>query len=191
MPGAPGTAYESFAKARGLVAADGFAPGPVTPLLAKGGRLGSSYSGQLTEGVPGMIARYEAALTFNVVYAPVLESRAFIPRLVCERKGRVTDTTQYGFEIRSSRVWTESVRLNERFKVTTSPFQDDNWMLQLFSPTFIDWLGQQSPGDFSFEVAYGSLLCSIEENDPDEGRLAALWDASAVVAKRILEESRE
>ena len=49
----------------------------------------------------------------------------------------------------------------------------------------------ESPADFSFELAYGSLLCSIEEDDPDEARLAALWDSSAVVAKRIADESRE
>ena len=48
-----------------------------------------------------------------------------------------------------------------------SPFQDDNWLRQLFSPTFIDWLGESSPGDFSFELAYGSLLCSVESDDPD------------------------
>ena len=80
----------------------------------------------------------------------------------------MTDTTHYGFEVRSTRQWTESAKLNERFKVTTSPFQDENWMLQLFSPTFIDWLGMQSPADFSFELAYGSLLCSTEEDDPTE-----------------------
>ena len=114
-----------------------------------------------------------------------------MPRLICERKGRITDDTHYGFEVRNSRLWTESEKLNQRFKVTVSPFQDDNWLRQLFAPTFVDWLGESSPGDFSFELAYGSLLCSVEEDDPGPGGLEALWDAGATVAKRIGDESRE
>jgi hypothetical protein len=184
--------YRAFATARGLVPANGFGPGPVTPLLAKGGQFDPALRGPLVDGVEGVIARdrYEG-FTFNVVYAEILESQPFVPRLVCERKGRWTDTTHYGFEVRSSRLWTESQALNARFKVAVSPFQDDNWLRQLFVPTFIEWLGESSPGDFSFELAYGSLLCSVEQDDPDEAELGALWEASAAVAKRIREESRE
>ena len=83
------------------------------------------------------------------------------------------------------------MKLNERFKVSVSPFQDDNWLRQLFVPTFIDWLGESSPGDFSFELAYGSLLCSVEADDPDPQALAALWDAAATVTTRIRDESIE
>jgi hypothetical protein len=72
-----------------------------------------------------------------------------------------------------------------------SPFQDDNRLRQLFIPTFIDWLGEGSPGDFSFELAYGSLLCSVEDDDPDEAGLEELWEAGAIVAKRIRDESSE
>jgi hypothetical protein len=72
-----------------------------------------------------------------------------------------------------------------------SPFQDDIWLRRLFVPTFIDWLGERSPGDFSFELAYGSLLCSVEQDEPDEAGLAALWEAGATVAKRIHDESNE
>jgi hypothetical protein len=184
--------YRAFASAQHLAPIAGFAPGPVTPLLAKGGRLDPALRGPLLDGIEGVIARdrYEG-FTFNVVYAEIPESQPFVPRLICERKGRWTDTTHYGFEVRNSRLWTESEALNGRFKVTVSPFQDDNWLRQLFVPTFIDWLGESSPGDFSFELAYGSLLCSVEEDSPDEGQLAALWEASATVARRIRDESNE
>jgi hypothetical protein len=184
--------YRAFAAARGLAPADGFWPGPVTPLLAKGGVFDPALRGPLLDGVEGVIARdrYEG-FTFNVVYALIPESQPYVPRLICERKGRWTDTTHYGFEVRNSRLWTESEVLNERFKVTVSPFQDDNWLRQLFIPTFIDWLGQSTPPDFSFELAYGSLLCSVEQDDPGEAELGALWEASAAVAKRIREESDE
>ncbi len=48
-----------------------------------------------------------------------------------------------------------------------SPWQDDNWLRQLFSPTLVDWLADSSPGDFSFELAYGSLFCTVESDEPD------------------------
>ena len=186
------SSYGSFAQAHGLAPTQGFQPGPVTPLLTKGGRLSPAFGGQLSPGVEGVIARYEyGRFTYNVVFAQIPESQPFVPRLSCDRLGRITDDTQYGFEIRSSRLWTESEKLNGRFKVTVSPFQDDNWLRQLFVPTFIDWLGERSPGDFSFELAYGSLLCSVEEDELDEAGLASLWDAGATVAKRIRDEASE
>jgi hypothetical protein len=171
--------YRDFGEARRLASADGFFPGPVTPLLAKGGEFGPALRGVLV------------GFTFNVVFALLPESQPFVPRLVCERKGRLTDTTHYGFEVRNSRLWTESEVLNERFKVTVSPFQDDNWLRQLFVPTFVDWLGMRTPNDFSFELAYGSLLCSVEEDDPGADGLQALWEVAAQVARRIRAESRE
>ena len=190
--------YREYAVASGLEPVDGFTPGPVTPLLAKGGLLDPALRGELTAGLEGVLARMRyggvdggGTFTFNVVFASIPESQAFVPRLACDRKGRWTDTTHYGFEIRNSRLWTESEVLNGRYEVTTSPFQDDNWLRQLFSPTFIDWLSAGPPADFSWELAYGSLLCSIEEDDPDAAGLEELWRASAAVAKRIRDESNE
>jgi hypothetical protein len=184
--------YAALRDSRGMQPADGFWPGPVTPTLVKGGELSPALRGSLLDGVEGVIARHRyQGFTFDVVFARLPESQPFVPRLFCVRKGRWTDTTHYGFEIRNSRLWTESEPLNERFKVTVSPFQDDNWLRQLFAPTFVDWLGTAPPGDLSFELAYGSLLCSIESDEPDEGELGALWDSSATVAKRIRDESRE
>ena len=193
----PDETYATFAERAGLARLEGFNPGLVTPLLAKGGSLRPAASGELAPGLTGTIARFcyagegGAGFTYNVVYAEIPASQGFVPRLQCERKGRVTDTVHYGFELRSSRLWTESEVLNERYRVTVSPFQDDNWMRQLFSPTFIDYLAHTPPADFSFELAYGSLLCSVEEDHPSVDGLGALWDASATVARRIGEESRE
>jgi hypothetical protein len=164
----------------------------VTPLLTKGGELAPALRGRLEGAGEGVLAHYAyGRFAYNVVFARIPESQPFVPRLQCERRGRITDDTHYGFEIRNSRLWTESELLNERFKVTVSPFQDENWLRQLFSPSFVDWFGTESPGDFSFELAYGSLLCSVEEDDPDEAGLEALWEAGAIVARRVGEESRE
>jgi hypothetical protein len=188
--------YRDYAAAEGLEPIADFSPGPVTPLLAKGGALSPALRGELADGLEGVLARYRygtegGAFTFNVVFARIPESQPFVARLACDRRGRWTDTTHYGFEVRNSRLWTESEVLNERYEVTTSPFQDDNWLRQLFSPTLIDYLAQQPPADFSFELAYGSLLCSSEEDEPREAELAALWEASAQVAKRVRDETSE
>jgi hypothetical protein len=184
--------YARLAGSRALASAGDFAPGPVTPLLVKGGAFAHALRGPLLGDVDGVIGRYSyGRFHYNVVFARIAASQPFVPRLFCERKGRITDDVHYGFEVRNSRLWTESEKLTVRFKVTVSPFQDDNWLRQLFAPTFVDWLGEQSPGDFSFELAYGSLLCSVEEDDPDPAGLEALWDAGATVARRIHDESHE
>jgi hypothetical protein len=189
--------YREFGARPGLAGANGLWPGPVTPLLAKGGEFDPALRGEFILGTEGVIAshRYRgeggSGFAFNVVFARIPASQPFVARLQCEREGRWTDTTHYGFEVRNSRLWTESEALNERYKVTVSPFQDDNWLRQLFTPTFIDWLAHESPGDFSFELAYGALLCSIEEDEPNPGDLSALWDSSARVAMRIHDESHE
>ena len=60
-----------------------------------------------------------------------------------------------------------------------------------FPARFVDWLGSVPPADFSFELAYGALLGSVESDDPDAGGLAALCGAAAHVATRIREECEE
>lgn len=189
--------YSEHAGARGLVAAGDVWPGPVTPLLAKGGAFESAHRGVLPGGVEGVIARFHyqgeggGGYTYNIVFARIPESQPFVARLLCDRKGRTTDTVHYGFEIRSSRLWTESEVLNQRYEVKVSPFQDDVWLRRLFSPTFVDFLAEVALNDFSFELAYGSLLCSIEEDEPGADGLAVLWDTAGAVAKRIHDESNE
>src|SRR6201999_879532 len=129
---------------------------------------------------------------FNVAVASVPASTAFVPRLFCIRRGRRTrDDEFYGFEARDSKLWTESIALNERYRVSTSPFQDPVWMRRLFSPDFVDWLATKPPADFSFELGYGALLGSVEENEPEPDGLAALAAATAAVANRIAAECAE
>jgi hypothetical protein len=184
--------YRALAQARGLQEAGNFSPGPLTPLLTRGSTIERAWSGQLTAAVDGVVGPFAyGRFEYNAVFARIPASQQFVPRLSCDRKGRNVTDTHYGFEIRSSRLWTESIRLNDRFEVKVSPYQDDNWLRQLFSPQLVDWLADSSPLDFSFELAYGSLFCTVESDEPDAEALTAFWDGAATVAKRIHDESHE
>ncbi len=194
----PGATYAAFAAERGLEPLASFAAGPLTPLLVEAGdgTLAPAARGRLAgelDGVVGHLAyTRNKTFRFNVVLAEVAASTAFAPRLFCIRSGRSTrDDELYGFEARDSKLWTESALLSARYRVTTSPFQDPVWLRQLFSPAFVDWLATEPPGDFSFELAYGALLGSVEEDDPGAAGLAALCEATAHVAERIRRECEE
>lgn len=190
--------YSSFAAARGLEPLPALGLGPLTPLLVESkhcqlepaarGRLGGTV-----DGVLGHLAyTRNKTFRFNVVLAEVPGSTAFVPRLFCVRKGRSTrDDEFYGFEARYSKLWTESTALNQRYTISTSPYQDPNWMRQLFSPALVDYLASEPPADFSFELAYGALLGSVESDDPGADGLAALCEATAHVAERIARECGE
>ena len=188
----------SFAAAHGLEAVASVDAGPLTPLLVESGagRIAPAARGPLGEGVSGAIGQLaytrNKAFRFAVALAEVPASTAFAPRVFCVRSGRTTrDDEFYGFEARHSKLWTESIALNERYRVATSPFQDQNWLRQLFAPAFVDWLAGSAPPGFSFELAYGALLCSTEEADPDPAALAELAAATAHVATRIARECEE
>jgi hypothetical protein len=187
-----------LAAGHGLEALPGFDPGPLTPLLteANGAPLQPALRGDLGAGVAGLVGhlayKRNKTFRFNVALTEVPAATAFAPRVFCIRRGRSTrDDEFYGFEARHSKLWTESTALNERYAVTTSPYQDPIWLRRLFSPSFIDWLRTAEPADFSFELAYGTVLGSIEVDDPGADGLAALCDATAHVATRIREECEE
>jgi hypothetical protein len=197
------SAYAALAEERGLEPLGAVAGEPLTPLLVEAGghglspalrgALGDDGAGGTVSGLVGHLAyTRNATFHFDVALASVPAATAFVPRLFCIRRGRRTrDDEFYGFEARDSKLWTESTALNQRYKVSTSPFQDQNWLRQLFSPAFVDWLARTPPDDFSFELAYGALLGSVEGSDADAGGLAALCEATAHVAARVARECGE
>jgi hypothetical protein len=191
-------ALSSFAAAHGLEAVPNFDAGPLTPLLVESGagRIAPAAHGALGDGVSGAVGQlvYTRNKTFRfaVAMTAVPASTPFAPRLFCVRAGRRTrDDEFYGFEARYSKLWTESLVLNDRYRIAISPYQDENWLRQLFSPAFVDWLATEPPDGFSFELAYGKLLCSTEVADPDEAQFAALAAATVAVAGRIGRECEE
>ena len=189
--------FAAWARGRGMeVLTEQGAP-PLTPLLAKGGTLDPVARGALANGIDGIVGCLSytgeggGGYGFPVALAEVPESTAFVPRLFCEDRGRSEDTVHYGFEIRHEALWTESEVLKARYRVTMGPFQDPNWMRQLFAPTFVDWLATRAPERFSFELAYGHLCCNVEGDEPGSAQLDALCEAAAMVARRLREESLE
>lgn len=192
------SAYGELAAARALEQLPSFSPGSLTPLLVegKGTSLQPALRGTLGDAVEGVVGQLaytrNKTFRFQVALTQVPAATAFAPRVFCIRRGRSTrDDEFYGFETRHSKLWTESTALNERYEIATSPYQDPNWLRQLFSPGFVDWLGTKPPADFSFELAYGALLGSIESDAPGAEGLAALCDATAHVATRVREECEE
>jgi hypothetical protein len=190
--------YGTFAAERGLEPLPALGLGALTPLLVESkhcqvepaarGRLGGELN-----GIVGHLAyTRNKTFRFNVALVEVPGSTPLVPRLFCIRKGRSTrDDEFYGFEARHSRLWTESAALNERYTVSTSPYQDPNWMRQLFAPALVDYLATEPPADFSFELAYGALLGSVEDDHPGAAGLAALCEATVHVAERIARECGE
>lgn len=195
---APDSTYAAFAARRGLEPVPALDLGALTPLLVESKHCGIAPAarGKLAgevEGVVGHLAyTRNKTFRFNVALVEVHGSTPFAPRLFCIRRGRSTrDDEFYGFGARYSKLWTESEKLNQRYTVSTGPYQDENWMRQLFSPALVDYLATKPPADFSFELAYGILLGSVEADDPGPEGLAALCDATVHVAERIARESGE
>ena len=193
-----GATYAAFAAERGLEPLPGLGLGALTPLLveSKHCQLEPAVRGRLGGDVDGVVGHlaYKRNQTsrFNVALVEVPGSTALAPRVFGVRQGRSTrDDEFYGFEARHSKLWTESTGLNQRYVISTSPYQDPNWLRQLFSPGLVDYLATQPPADFSFELAYGALLGSVEDDDPGPDGLAALCEATVRVAERIAQECAE
>lgn len=194
----PTETYAAFSTASGMTLRPQADIGPVTPLLEESGAgvLSPVCIGALGQGVDGAVGHISyhrnTTFRFSAAITEIPESAAFAPRLFCIRNGRVTrDDGFYGFGPRNTKVWTESEALSERYKVTMSPFQDENRIRQLLSPVVIDWLVTEPPADFSFELAYGVLLGSVEGNDPGVDGLQALAGATSYLGSRVRAECLE
>ncbi len=187
-----GDAYAEFAEQHGLAHSETLPTEPLTPLLTYGSGLGPAMKGRLPNGPEASVGRFSyGRFTFNLAVTEAPESTAFAPRVLCINKGRSVSDTHYGFEVRTGRLWTESEKLNQRYEVTISPYQDDNWIRQLFIPTFIDYLAEHPLEDVSFELAFGTICTSVERDEIDLESLGQLCDAASTITTRVTEESKE
>ena len=197
--------FGRFGASRGLADAAGHRVEALTPLLARaeGLTLEPALAGTMIggrEGVLGLLrygaghavgADSDTGFEFLVAITRVPAAEPLVPRLFCRRQRRVESIGGMGFELDDEDAWTESEALAARYDVAISPYQDLNWIRQLLSPKFIDWLVSVPPESFAFELAYGDLAGSVEVGDGSVARLEAVWDATATVAQRIAEECAE
>ena len=81
--------------------------------------------------------------------------------------------------------------LDKKYEIFAGKEQDEVWLRQLFSPTFIVWLTDQAPKKFAFELVDGTLCCYIHGHKDNAADLDMVCAASAAVAKRLHDESVE
>src|SRR3982751_3316304 len=125
--------FSAFAAERGLEPLPALGLGALTPLLveSKHCQVSPAARGRPSGEVDGVVGHLaysrNKTFRFNVALVEVHGSAALAPRLFCIRRGRSPrDDEFYGFEARQSKLWTESTALNERYAISTSPYQDPN-----------------------------------------------------------------
>ena len=200
--------FNAYAQARGLsqVEKGGLPPG--TPFLRRGddryahhimrGRLPGDFDGALA------LYTYEETSTdsegdrqttyyhFTVVLADIPESARFVGELYAQRRVgfRFLDSAEDAFRTRE-RITLESEALDQRAEIFAAPNEDQNWLRQLFSPTFVHWLGDEAPEGTAFELVAGLMCVNVKGHLDNAADLDRMCEAAGVIAKRIREESHE
>jgi hypothetical protein len=159
-----------------------------------------SLTGTLPGGFEGTVAlmSYEAedgTARETLCLTEIPESIAFLPKLFC-RDAAYKHTRSYtlgaeGFESDYRDTGFESEAVNRTWAVQVTADQDEGWLRELFIPTFLDWLGERSPQDFTFELVEGDLCCRVAGEADEAEELDRLCELTAHVAERIRTESLE
>jgi hypothetical protein len=189
----------------------------LTPLLCRGDKRYASEIAnvELAPGVDGTCAHYVYVVTdddgpdksypFEVVLTSIPESIGFAPRVLCHwRKGPLAGASDelsdalgalFGRDDDTSALPDRSVRLEsealeERYELKVDHDLGENWVRQLFSPSFAAWLADRAPEGMGFELIDGAL-CVYMPGKVDEAGRAAVVRAAAEVAGRIRNEALE
>jgi hypothetical protein len=201
--------FNAYAQARGLQWSSGHnAVPPVTSLLRKGDSryTEESFTGTLPGGLNGTLAlyTYEDETTdsegntdttyyhFTIAMSQLPEIAQYISELAVQRRVgfRFLDSAEDKFRKRQ-RVETESEATDKKFEMFIGEHDDMNKARQILSPSFVVWLSDQTPEDFSFELVAGSLVCAVKGHLKSAGKLDLICESSSAVARRLAEEARE
>lgn len=199
--------FDHYAKKRGLNREPAGRLGPHTPLLRKGDQRKATQvmRGKLAEGIGGTLAlytytdvyhdkngRHENNYNFTVAITEIDEVAELAPEVFCNRKFgfRALEKLEDVFR-GDERVKLESLDLDERFEIFVDEKQDPVWIRQLFSPSFIVWLCEETPKGFAFELVNGKLVCNIKGHKKNARDLDAMVQAMGGVARRFREEAAE
>ena len=163
-------------------------------------------NGTLTGGAPGAIALYTYEeehrdsdgnketdyYRFTVVLHDLPAVAAKVSDVYCQRRSgfRFMDGAEDAFR-RMKRLELESDALDRRYEIFHGPGDDENWVRQLFSPSFIVWLNNGPPEDFAFELSAGSLCVNVKGHCDSAAELDGLCTAASTVANRLAEEAGE
>ncbi len=199
--------FAIYAQQRGLTRTGETSIAPMTPLLRKGDKrkVKEVLRGPLADGLDGALALYtytevsedengshDTDYDFTIAYAELPESVALCPGLYCNRKSgfRFLEGVEDAFR-RNVRVKLESEKLAGEYEIFVGPEQDQNWIHQLFSPSFIVWLSESAPQKFAFELDDGVLCCNVKGHRKDAAHLDEMRESIAVIAARIRDEVAE
>ena len=199
--------FDIYAQQRGLTRAGDTSVAPMTPLLRKGDerKVEDVLRGPLGDGMEGTLAQYtytdvyhdkdgrhETDYHFTIAYTELPETVTRCPGLFCNRKSgfRFLEGVEDTFR-KNVRVNLESEELGDEYEIFVGPDQDQNWIRQLFSPTFIVWLADSAPDKFAFELEDGVLCCNVKGHHKDAAHLDQMSESIGVIAARIREEVAE
>jgi hypothetical protein len=201
--------FETYAQQRGLSLSGRGPLPPATPLLCRGDDRYAerALSGPLADGVDGVLAlyTYEDETTdsegntqtnyyrYTIGLIEVPECAADAPELFCQQKFglRALEKFEDAFRRSKQRVKLESEALDEKYEIFAGSEQDQVWLRQLFSPTFIVWLTDSAPKKFAFELVGGTLCCYVKGHKKSAADLDMVRTASAAVATRLHDEATE
>jgi hypothetical protein len=178
-----------------------------TPLLCRGSRryAEQSLTGPFAEDVDGLLAIYTYEETspgngqqtnyyrYTIGLVEVPECAAEMPELLCNHRSgpRIFEGLEDSLSKSRQRVRLESEALDEHYEIFCLRQQDQVWLRRFFSPSFVVWLGEEAPKKFAFELVEGALCCYVKGHKKSAAELDALRAATATVARRLREESRE
>lgn len=201
--------FASYATARGLNRASGKSSlPPSTALLRKGDRRYAEQvmNGTLPGGAAGALALYTYEVTttdsdgdrdtdyyrFTVVLHDVPSVAAKVADINCQRRSgfRVLDSAEDVFR-KMQRLELESEVLDKNFEIFYGPNDDEVWMKQLFSPTFIVWMTERTPKGMAWELSAGALCIYVRGHYNTAAELDAICEAAGEVASRLVAEAGE
>jgi hypothetical protein len=201
--------FQVYADQRGLELGGRTSLGSATPLLRKGDQRYAerTLKGKLSPGLKGTLAlfTYEeetrdskgnkqtSYYRYTICLTRIPRSVQFVPELYCQRKFgfRALEKFEDAFRGSKDRVKLESEALDDKYEIFANEKQDQNWLRQLFAPSYIVWLTDSAPDKFAFELVDGTLCCYVSGHREGAAGLDEMVAASAVVVRRLREESLE
>jgi hypothetical protein len=130
------------------------------------------------------------ARPWSVVETRIGEAIGFAHTLTCFPRAWSEAPPGWSLAEELEPVRLESTAFERRYEVRAGSHQDRNWLRQLLSPAFMDWLESRPSEDFGFELHEGYLRCFVPGAAEGE-RAERLQREADEVAERIRTEALE